>query len=391
MSSDNKLQTLLYGPLRNYLYANNKVRLAATSKVLYNQLENNKNIKVSKKYQQMKRAFFLRAFVREIIQLYDRISPRTPLPTLLVDISNHMAKLYNNLSDPNNKRTLLGSNASASIDSRILFNMFFVNMLIKLRNIDKILTNLIADDVKKIINLTHSWTTTNKNALKELVRKDHHFKSNPDAVFKTLTMVHYRSGHRGLTQRKVSGNRTLRILRSMIGGLKPLDYVQTSTWTFNQYSPVAQIVDFGKIRNTNQSFITLLSPEVSKKSVKKFLSTMRLKNGAVHPIRVNHTNNGVIGRNFIPLGNSSNNNNNRPTNQNSITKIQETLRMNRRNINAFVAKFNENFNKNRNTIPVSKLRPILQSRNAEKRQHTKNKGKMPMGFDHRINYSSLFN
>ena len=72
-------------------------------------------------------------------------------------------------------------------------------MSIKLRKIDKI-CEFIADGVKKIMNITK-----NNNALKELLRNDHHFTSNPNAVFKTLKIVHDRSGQRGLTQRKVSG------------------------------------------------------------------------------------------------------------------------------------------------------------------------------------------
>ena len=386
-----QLRQVLHESLGNYMDPKNKARLAMTNKGFYGQLKNNKNIKVSKEYQQIKQAFFLRAFVCEFLRMYDRVRPNTPPPRLLLDISKHMVELYNSLSNAKSKENLLGS-IENNIEPRRLFVMFWVNLSIKLKKIDKILTNFIADGVKKIRNLSK-----NKNHLLKLLYNDHHFKSNPDAVFKTLTKVHDRSGQRGLAQRKVSGNRTLRIVRSMIGGLNPLDYIENRKWTFNQYSPIAYIVDLGKVGNTNQSFVKLLSPKVSKKSVKKFLSAMQFKNGKVAQIRVNNTNNGVnntnngfIGRNFISLGNSSNNNNNIPTNNNNnITRLNKTLRMNRNKVNENIAKMYPNFNKIRNTVPREQIGPLLQGKEANRRKLTKNKGKMPMGINGNNYYNYL--
>lgn len=384
---NSQLRRVLQGPLGNYLKPKNKARLAMTNKGFYEQLKNNKYVKASIEYQQIKQAFFLRAFVREFLNLYDEITPGY-IPRLLLDLSKFMVKRYNNLSNTKSKRNLLGSNAITSNDPQRLFLMFMVNLSIKLKKIDKILTNFIAGGVKKIRNLSK-----NKNHLLELLRNDYHFKSNPKAVYKTLTMVHYRSGQRGLTQRKMSGNRTSRIVRSMINGLKPLDYVQSRTWSFSEFSPIAQIVE-------TKSFFTLLAPEVSKKSVKRFVDGIKLKKlRGMNVQRININNameineprwNNVIGRNFISLGNSSNSNNNvnnnRRTNNNSITKLRRNLNMSRKEINAFIAKEFPGFNKKINTVSRKNVGTLLKSRKAGIKKRTETKGKQPIWF--KGNYST---
>lgn len=372
---NSQLRRVLQGPLGNYLNPKNKARLAMTNKNFYEQLKNNKNIKVPKEYQQIKRFFFLRAFVREFLNLYNDVTPGH-IPRLLLELSKFMMKRYNNLSNTKSKRNLLGSNAPVAPQS--LQVTFIINLSIKLKKIDKILTNFIADGVKKI----------NKNNLLELLRNDYHFKSNPKAVYKTLTMVHDRSGHRGLTQRKVSGNRTSRIVRSMINGLNPIDYVQIRTWSFSEFSPIAQIVE-------TKSFFALLAPEVSKKSVKRFVDGIKLKKlRGMNVQRININNameineprwNNVVGRNFIPL-NSNNNTNNRSNNVNSITKLRRNLNMSRKNVNAFIANQFPGFKKTRNTVSRKHVGTLLKSRNAGIKKRIQNKGKQPIWF--KGNYSA---
>lgn len=397
MNSQEQLQSVLQGPLRNYVTnPKNKASLALTSKAFYNQLKNNRNMKAFKEYELVKQAFFLRAFVREFLQLYDDITPNYT-PRLLLDLSNRMVNRYYNLPDKKSRLNLLGVRELRNVDSepRRLLVSFLVNILVKFKKIDKILSNFIADGVKKIRN------AKNQNYLFDIIRNDYHFKSNPNAVFKTLTKVHDRSGMRGLTQRKASGNHTMRIVRSMTGGLKPLDYVQTRTFTFSEFSPISQLVSLGKVNetNANQSFITLLAPQVSKKSVKQFLSEIRLKelNGRDVPKiyiqnRYNMLENNeprwndalgrVIGRDFIPLeNNESVNNTNVNTNMNgNIVKIKNTFKMSRKNINEFIEQEYPNFKKSTNTVPRHSLGPLIESKRAENQKRTQNKGKMPIWF-----------
>ena len=108
MTSNNKLQTLLHGPLRNYLNIKNVATLAATNTGLRKQLKNNKNVRAFQEFQQIKQAFFLRAFVREFLQMYDQVRPNTPPPQLLLDIARHMVKLYNNLSNAKKQAKFIG-------------------------------------------------------------------------------------------------------------------------------------------------------------------------------------------------------------------------------------------------------------------------------------------
>ena len=143
------------------------------------------------------------------------------------------------------------------------------------------------------------------------------------------------------------------------------------------------------MRLGNQGFVRLLSPEVSKKSVKSFVSQLQFKNGNVQKIRVNNNrNNGFLGIILYRCNiSTNNNNNNRTNNNNSITKLQQTLRMNRKKINQNMLRMYPNFNKTRNTVHGNTLAlQKLQMLNVGNIRRTR---KMPMGFNGNNYYNYL--
>ena len=63
--------------------------------------------------------------------------------------------------------------------------------------------------------------------------------------------------------------------------------------------------------------------------------------------------------------------------------------MNRKKINQNMLRMYPNFNKTRNTVPRKHIGTLLKIADAKRRKHTKNKGKMPMGFNGNNYYNYL--
>ena len=328
------LQLALLGPLRNYVNAETLKALSNTNKALHAQLKNTDKVSIEFTYTVIKKAFFFRAFVLEFLHLWN------------------------------------GENNGDNFD---LLNIVYSGEIMtqsKLTEIDKILTKIIVDGVKKIKSAT----------LLALLRNDPHFESNPDAVFDTLKLKNSQN------DRKVSGKRTLHIVRSMLGGDKPISYLNLNKWTFKLNSPIAKIVNLGK----NQSFQTFLRPQVTAKSVKAFLYKTKLKKTNVQSINMNNI--GVYRGSRLPQGNRATNSTPNPNNNtSSLNEIRKALGLSRNQIANFISKQYPGFNQNKNVVPRKGFMSSNQNKKAHAAAAARKKGKMPMGLKKGINYSKLFN
>lgn len=330
---NSRLQNALRGPLGNLLKSNNVAKLMATSTGLRKTLKNNIRV-IELIYTEIKKAFFFRAFVLEFSNLLNR-----------------------RLNDGNNNDLL-----AAVLSERLGKQSTFIKL-------DKTLSDIIEDGVKKIKNGT----------LLALLRKDPHFKSNPDAVFDTLRM----------NKRDVSGKRTLHIVRSMLGGEKPISYINLNTKTFKLNSPIAKIVNLG-----NQSFDNFKKLNTNK-SVRDFLIKIKLKNTNVQNILMNNI--GVYRgtrrepinmRTRFPLLYTQANNTPTRNNTSSLSVIMNALKLNQTQIKNFISKQYPNYNKK--LVKRSGFMTSNQYNKTHAAAAAREKGKMPVGFNKRINYSKLF-
>lgn len=326
-------------PLQNYLNAQNKIRLGATSKAMREAFRTDREVLVFQEYQKIKRAFFLRAFIQSL--LTDRETWN--------ELTAHMTALYQKAS-PKQQSDMLNRyyQGVPMVDERIMGS----SLSTKLGKIDKILSHVIADSVKKIVN--------SKTNFKQMLQTDHHFKSDPNLIFKIFKTVHDRSGPRGVSQQHRSGQNTLNVVERMTGGVPISEYIITRTWKMSPYAPFAQLFDFGK----QQTIVTLLVQPVSKQAVHRFLLLTEVKNGQV--------------RNFSMIRNNHHSHN---TNDHSPTNTPRTHDpFQRRNTNAFIAQKYPTFRKTFNTVPRASLTPHFKRKQAERRREKESilrKAKMP--------------
>lgn len=332
-------------PLQNYLTAENKIRLGATSKAMREAFQNDREILVFQEYQKMKRAFFLRAFIQSLFMNRETWN----------ELTAHMTALYQRASSsPKQQANMLNRyyQGVPMVDERIMGS----SLTTKLGKIDKILSHFIADSVKKITN-----TKTN---FKQMLQTDHHFKSNPNLVFKILKTVHDRSGPRGVSQQHRSGQNTLNVVERMTGGVPISEYIMTRTWKVSPYAPFAQLFDFGK----QQTIVTLLLQPVSKRAVHAFLLQTEVKNGRVRNFSENPA-----------TGTASNRTaSNRTAHMTDQNGSQDPFRRN--NTNAFIAQKYPTFRKHFNTVPRASLTTHFKRKQAERRREKESilrKGKMP--------------
>tara|TARA_B100001250_G_scaffold414508_1_gene453412 strand:+ start:2626 stop:3756 length:1131 start_codon:yes stop_codon:yes gene_type:complete len=325
--------------LPNYLPGESLITLMKTSQEFRSQLKNSVKV-IEFIYTEIKKAFFFRAFVLEFLHLWEG--------EVEGDLLNLLNKVY--------------SGEIANMD--------------KLERLDKTLTNIIVNGVKEIKDET----------LLELLRKDPHFKSNPKAVFDTLKFKTSQN------ERNVSGKRTLHIVRSMLGGEKPISYLNLNKWTFKLNSPIAKIVNLD-----NQNFQTFLRPHnntVTNKSVKDFLKNIKLKNTNVQNILMNNI--GVYtgsrpNLNTLPQGNRVPTINRTPRNNNntsSLNEIRKALGLSRNQIAKFISKQYPGFNQNKNVVPREGFMSSNQNKKAHAAKAAREKGKGPKWLNPNINYSN---
>jgi hypothetical protein len=327
-------------PLQNYLNVENKIRLGATSKAMRETFRNDREVFVFQEYQKMKRAFFLRAFIQSLFM--DRETWN--------ELTAHMTALYQRASSPQQQADMLNRyyQGVPMVDERIMGS----SLTTKLVKIDKILSHFIADSVKKIVN--------SKTNFKRMLQEDHHFKSNPNLIYKILKTVHDRSGPRGVSQQHRSGQNTLNAVERMTGGVPISEYIMTRTWKVSPYAPFAQLFDLGK----KQTIVTLLLQPVSKRAVHAFLSQTEVKNGRVRNFSENPVVTTITNRTAARRNNGN----------------KQTDPFKRSNADAFIAQKYPTFRKAFNTVPRASLTPHFKRKQAERRREKESilrKGKMP--------------